>query len=123
MLRGLRAGLPDDVAVRVVIVGDGPLLGLLRDRIAGWGMQDWVEAPGALDHHQIRALYEQADVFVAPATLESFGIAALEARASGLAVVARAGTGVADFVTDGVEGLLAAERRRDGRPAGDALRG
>ncbi|TPG16937.1 glycosyltransferase family 4 protein [Pedococcus bigeumensis] len=107
VLRRVRAALPSDVEVRVVLVGDGPQLGRLQARISDWGMQGWVEAPGALEHHQIRALYERADVFVAPATLESFGIAALEARASGLAVVARAGTGVADFVADGVEGLLA----------------
>ena len=106
-LRRLRAALPQDVEVRVVLVGDGPLLGQVQDRISNWGMHDWLETPGALAHQQIRALYERADVFVAPATLESFGIAALEARASGLAVVARAGTGVADFVEDGVEGLLA----------------
>lgn len=106
-LRRMRAGLPADVRVRAVLVGDGHQLGEVRRRIARWGMQDWVEAPGALEHHEIRALYERADVFAAPATLESFGIAALEARAAGLAVVARAGTGVADFVLDGVEGLLA----------------
>jgi glycosyltransferase involved in cell wall biosynthesis len=43
---------------------------------------------------------------VAPAPRESFGIAALEARAAGLPVVARAQSGVADFVADGTEGLL-----------------
>ena len=106
-LRRMRAALPPDVEVRVVLVGDGPQLGQVRGRISQWAMQGWVEAPGALAHEQIRALYAGADVFVAPATLESFGIAALEARASGLAVVARSGTGVADFVSDGVEGLLA----------------
>lgn len=106
-LRQMRAAVPADVEVRAVLVGDGPRLGQVRRRISSWGMQGWVEAPGALSHHQIRALYAGADVFAAPATLESFGIAALEARASGLAVVARAGTGVADFVADGVEGLLA----------------
>lgn len=106
-LRRMRAAVPADVDVRAVLVGDGPRLGQVRRRISRWGMDDWVEAPGALAHHEIRALYAQAHVFVAPATLESFGIAALEARASGLAVVARAGTGVADFVSDGVEGLLA----------------
>lgn len=106
-LRRMRATVPSDVEVRALLVGDGPRLGQVRRRISGWGMQDWVEAPGALSHHEIRGLYEQADIFVAPATLESFGIAALEGRTAGLAVVARSGTGVADFVSDGVEGLLA----------------
>ena len=46
--------------------------------------------------------------------LESFGLAALEARCVGLPVVGRADSGLTDFVADGVEGLLAA-RTRDGR--------
>ena len=48
-------------------------------------------------------------MFVAPAHLESFGIAALEARTAGLPVLALEGTGVTSFVRDGVEGLLAAD--------------
>jgi glycosyltransferase involved in cell wall biosynthesis len=60
-----------------------------------------------MDHEQIKALYRTATVFVSPATLESFGIAALEARASGLAVVTRAGTGVSDFVSHERDGLVA----------------
>jgi glycosyltransferase involved in cell wall biosynthesis len=38
--------------------------------------------------------------------MESFGIAALEARTAGVPVVAMACTGVREFVTDGVEGAL-----------------
>ena len=42
-----------------------------------------------------------------PSRLESFGLAALEARTAGLPVVAMADTGVADFIHEGREGLLA----------------
>lgn len=45
-------------------------------------------------------------MFVAPATRESFGIAALEARETGMPVLARLGTGVADFIEHAVHGLL-----------------
>ncbi len=38
--------------------------------------------------------------------LESFGIAALEARCAGLPVLARAGTGVEEFIDQGVDGWL-----------------
>ena len=44
---------------------------------------------------------------MAPANLESFGIAALEARCAGLPVVAKARTGIREFVAHGQEGLLA----------------
>ena len=55
----------------------------------------------------IREVLSQADVFVLPTVLESFGIAALEARCAGVPVVARTQSGVSEFIKDGVEGLLA----------------
>jgi glycosyltransferase involved in cell wall biosynthesis len=106
-LRRLRETLGTEASVRAVLVGDGPLRAAVTRAVARHGLDSWVSVPGALDHHAIKELYRGADVFVAPATLESFGIAALEARAAGLAVVARAGTGVGDFVTHGQDGLLA----------------
>ena len=48
----------------------------------------------------------EADVFVAPALLESFGIAALEAQAAALPVVGRSGNGLSDFIADGEGGVL-----------------
>ena len=68
-----------------------------------------VDLRGRLARDQVRATYADADVFLAPARLEAFGIAALEARTAGLAVLAHAGTGVAEFVTDGLDGFLVAD--------------
>ena len=59
-------------------------------------------------------------MFVAPANLESFGIAALEARCAGLPVLAKANSGIREFVSDEREGLLAADRRRAGQRTGPA---
>jgi glycosyltransferase involved in cell wall biosynthesis len=98
--------------VRVVVVGDGEQLPTLRSRVRRAGMESWVRTPGALSHHDLRSLYHDADIFVAPAAAESFGIAALEARASGLVVLAREGTGVGDFVSHGHTGLLAPDDAR-----------
>jgi glycosyltransferase involved in cell wall biosynthesis len=106
-LRHLRVQLSPDVSVRAVLVGDGPQRPAVLREVTRYGMDGWVCVPGALDHTEIKDLYRTADVFVAPATLESFGIAALEARAAGLAVVTRAGTGVSDFVTHEQDGLVA----------------
>jgi glycosyltransferase involved in cell wall biosynthesis len=68
---------------------------------------DWVSLPGRLSPGDLRELYRDTDVYVVPSVLESFGIAALEARAAGLPVGGRAESGVAEFVEDGVDGLLA----------------
>ena len=66
-----------------------------------------VDLPGHRSREQLRALYACAHAFVLPSERESFGIAALEARAAGLPVVAMLGSGVRDFVRQGVDGLLA----------------
>ncbi len=105
-LARMRRGLDPAVPVRAVLVGDGPLLAAVRREVRRAGL-DWVQVVGGRSHDEIRSLYRSAHVFVAPATRESFGIAALEARSAGLAVVARSGTGVEEFVVDGVDGYLA----------------
>lgn len=106
ILDAARRQVPAEVRMRAVLVGDGPRLPAMRRFVESRGMQEWVELPGRLTRERIRDLYRQADAFLAPAELESFGIAALEARCAGIPVVARAGSGVAEFVRSGREGLL-----------------
>lgn len=106
LLGDVRARVPAAVPLRATVVGDGPARGQMERHLARHGMADWVSLPGRYSREQIAKVLESADVFVAPAPRESFGIAALEARAAGLPVVARAQSGVADFVRHGTEGLL-----------------
>ncbi|UQX88447.1 glycosyltransferase family 4 protein [Jatrophihabitans telluris] len=107
MMRAVRAGVPDSIRIDLDIIGDGPLAPQLRHFLAVNGMTGWVHLLGQLPAEEILARYADTDVYLSPATLESFGIAALEARSAGLPVVAFASTGTADFVRDGHEGLLA----------------
>lgn len=100
--------LPDSVRLRLVVVGDGPLRPRLARDIARLGLGDHVELRGAQRRDEIRELYRRADLYIAPAVLESFGIAALEARSAGLPVIAREQTGIADFIRHREHGLLAA---------------
>ncbi|WP_214412202.1 glycosyltransferase family 4 protein [Sphaerisporangium fuscum] len=106
LLLAARRRVPRRVAMRATLVGDGPARGSMERFLRSHGMEGWVSLPGRYTREQIRELLASADVFVAPAPRESFGIAALEARAAGLPVVARAQSGVADFVRPGKEGLL-----------------
>jgi glycosyltransferase involved in cell wall biosynthesis len=106
VLAEVRRQVPGDVALRALIVGDGPQLGAatrLRERL---GLSSWVELTGRLDRARVDEHLASAHVFMAPARLESFGIAALEARCAGLPVVAMTAGGVGEFVSDGREGLL-----------------
>lgn len=106
MLRRVRAELPAGTPLRAVIVGDGPQRSALQSYLDRHAMT-WVELPGRLGREEIRTLHGGASLYAAPATLESFGIAALEARCAGLPVVASTRGGVGEFVSDGREGLLA----------------
>ncbi len=105
-LEEMRRQVPADIKVRAVLVGDGPLTKRLRADLVKRGLDSWVSLAGRLSRTEIRDLYRTADVYIAPAHQESFGIAALEARAAGLAVVAMASGGVGEFVEDGTEGAL-----------------
>lgn len=100
--------LPEGVSLRVTLIGDGPQRPRLEREILRLGLQDTVHLAGRMDRAGIREVYRRADLYVAPATLESFGIAALEARSAGLPVLAREQTGIADFISPGRHGLLAA---------------
>ncbi|MFG1874900.1 glycosyltransferase family 4 protein [Sphaerisporangium sp. NPDC049003] len=106
LLLEARRRVPGTIAMRATLVGDGPARGSMERFLRAHGMEGWVSLPGRYTREQIRDLLASADVFVAPAPRESFGIAALEARAAGVPVVARAQSGVADFVRPGKEGLL-----------------
>ncbi|GMA32218.1 glycosyltransferase family 4 protein [Litorihabitans aurantiacus] len=94
-------------AVELSIAGDGPDVAAVRREAERLGVADAVHLLGRVPRGDLPALYARHDAFVSPARLEAFGIAALEARTSGLPVVALAGTGITSFVTDEREGLLA----------------
>lgn len=92
--------------VRLVVVGDGPLRSRLERRVQRRGLAGHVRITGRLTPAQVRDELAAASVYVAPTPMESFGLAALEARCVGLPVVASRRSGVAEFVRDRVDGLL-----------------
>jgi glycosyltransferase involved in cell wall biosynthesis len=92
--------------VHLTIVGDGPLLPRVERRLRRDGLCDSVTLTGRVEPDQVLRQLHQADLYVAPAVLESFGLAALEARCVGLPVVGLAAGGLNEFVRDGVEGWL-----------------
>lgn len=98
-----------DGAVQLTIAGDGPDLARVRREAQRLGVAGSLHLLGRVPRAELPALYARHDAFLSPARLEAFGIAALEARASGLPVVALAGTGIGTFVTHEREGLLAGD--------------
>lgn len=86
------------VRARLVIAGDGPYADRMR-RLA-WGMP--AEFLGFVtDRDHLAALLASADVVLAPGPIETFGLAALEALASGTPVIASRTSALREIVTDG----------------------
>jgi glycosyltransferase involved in cell wall biosynthesis len=107
--------LPPGRRIRLTIVGDGPLAERVHKHVRRHGLEHGrcvVDLAGRLAPDDVKATLAASDGFIAPALLESFGIAALEARTAGLPVLAYAGTGIRSFVRHEVEGLLARDDRQ-----------
>jgi glycosyltransferase involved in cell wall biosynthesis len=98
--------------VRLRIAGDttptpgGPDRGALEALAAKLGVADAVEFAGWIDHDALPDFLRGLNVFVLPSIYEGFGVAAVEASASGLPVVASNVYGIPDVVRDGRTGLL-----------------
>jgi glycosyltransferase involved in cell wall biosynthesis len=86
------------------IVGDGPAREEVEHALMPLGAR--VTYRGALDDKAVAGALAQADICVWPAINEAFGMALLEAQASGLPVVAGASGGVGDIVAPGQTGIL-----------------
>jgi glycosyltransferase involved in cell wall biosynthesis len=99
-----------DLPWSLEVIGDGPASDAVRAALAPF--QDRVLHAGALDESAVAGRLCAADLLVWPAINEAFGMALLEAQASGLPVVAGRSGGVGDVIADGVTGLLT--------PPGDA---
>lgn len=69
------------------LIGDGPLRGWVESASRRWQLQDRVHCLGALPAEQVRQTLHQADVFLFPSHYESFGVAVLEALATGVPVL------------------------------------
>lgn len=113
------ARLRQQVPARLLMVGDGPDMGeavrLARERrvvddVAFLGVQE-----------QVVPLLSVSDGFILPSAQESFGLAALEAMACEVPVVASAVGGLPEVIQEGVNGFLLPADDLDGMARALAL--
>jgi len=97
---------------RLVLAGKGEMQAQLEARARELKLEHAVEILGRVDHEKVPALIRSFDIMVMPSVYESetFGVAAIEASASGVPVVASRVGGVPEAVLDGVTGLLVPPR-------------
>jgi len=107
----LRTRVPD-LDPMLIVAGGATLFDYRHEvdrfhsRVASLDLRDSVRVLGSLPDDEIESLYRAADAFAFPSTKEGFGLAALEALASGLPVVASALDEFDTYLSDGRSALL-----------------
>ena len=107
---------PSERNLRLILAGEGEMEDELRGMVKELGIEESVEFTGRLDRDGVRDLLEKSDIFVQPSIYqsESFGVAAVEAQAVEVPVVASRVGGVPDVVHDGEGGFLVEPDDADG---------
>lgn len=119
LLRAMPLILERWPATLLQIVGKGQLEDMLRRECEKLGITGSVAFLGERD--DVGALMRQADIFVLPSLWEGLSIAALEALAAGLPIVASDIPSMQEVVEQGVHGVLV-EPKKPERLAGAILR-
>ncbi len=104
--------LTEDVPATLLLVGDGPESGAAMTLAQKLGIGERVRFMG--NQQRVENLFSCADVFLLPSYYESFGLAALEAMACGVPVVAADVGGVSEVIENGVNGYLVGPDDYDG---------
>jgi N-acetyl-alpha-D-glucosaminyl L-malate synthase BshA len=92
------------VRAQFVLVGDGPVRADTLRRVADYGLTEDVSFVG--EQHELVPWLSIADLFLLPSAQESFGLAALEAMACEVPVVASNVGGLPEIIEDGVSGFV-----------------
>jgi len=97
----------------LLVIGEGPLYYKLQSQAKQLGIENHVKLCGWRPRTEISGLLGCFDVFVLPSLIEGFGIAILEAMATGVPVVATDVGGLPEIIQDRVTGLLVPPRDAD----------
>lgn len=92
--------------LKLVIVGDGPLKNQLVKLCQQLDIEKHVIFKNRVPHSKIIDLLMEIDIFAIPSYSEGFGVAAIEAMASGIPVVGSNVGGLREVIDDGKTGIL-----------------
>lgn len=95
----------EKLKARLVLVGDGPDTDEVKSLCHQLKVSNWVKFMGKINH--VEALIPNADCILQPSHIDSFGMAALEAMASGVPAVTSNRDGIPEVVKHGETGYTA----------------
>jgi N-acetyl-alpha-D-glucosaminyl L-malate synthase BshA len=99
------ANVRKEISVKLLMVGDGPERPMAEEMCREFGYCDDVRFVGKQD--QMEEILPIADLFMLTSDYESFGLAALEAMASSVAVISTNAGGLGEINIDGNTGFMA----------------
>ncbi|QOY96686.1 TIGR03088 family PEP-CTERM/XrtA system glycosyltransferase [Massilia sp. UMI-21] len=100
----LERGRDNGPELSLAIIGDGPLLPPLKRKISALGIAHLVWTPGS--RNDIAEILKTFSVFVLSSISEAMPVAALEAMATGVPVIAPRVGGLPDIVKENITGML-----------------
>ncbi len=106
VLRAYASAYTKIVPSHLRLIGGGPMQDDLEKLAEDFGIKNKVTIEGWIEKTKAASYIAHADVLLMPSYQESFGVAALEAAAYGLPIIATNVGGVPEIVKDGISGIL-----------------
>ena len=114
----LRARRPE-LSISLRIVGEGKEREQLERQAADLGLSKEISFMGRIANDKLPEVINQFDIFVALSRIESFGVAVVEAMATGCPVIVSDAPGFTEIVEHGQSGLIV--KRDDPQQASEAM--
>jgi glycosyltransferase involved in cell wall biosynthesis len=91
---------------KLLMAGSGEMRSQLEALTRQLGLTQNVSFLGIIEHFRVPGILQEVDIFVMPSIREGFGVAAVEAQAMEIPVVATRVGGIPEVVLDGETGIL-----------------
>lgn len=91
-------------------VGDANYYRMLQALVHELRLEEKVHFKGRVSHSELLTEYKEADIFLFPCHLQTWGLAVFEAMASGLPVIVSETSGASEVLTDGQNAMVVPPR-------------
>lgn len=108
-LQGIRALKEQEIEVRAILGGDGPLKDDLHRMAKDFGIDDRVSFPGWVDDKA--EFFRELDIFILPSHHEPFGIVLIEAMAAGLPCITTDSEGPCEIIKHDHDAIMIEKAR------------
>jgi glycosyltransferase involved in cell wall biosynthesis len=108
LLEAFRRAYSDNKSLRLMLLGEGSMAGMVHEFIARYGLQKMVLTPGRISAAELPGWFRAANAYVSCARSDGTSVSLLEAMATGLPVLVTDIPSNREWVRAGENGWLAA---------------